>query len=101
MKKIIGVILVLTALIGCSQKLKYPETKKVEATDDYFGTKVDDPYRWLEDDNSPETAQWVKEENKVTDEYLSKIPFRDKLKQRFEKLYNYPKFSAPFRAGKR
>jgi len=101
MKKIIGVILVFTALIGCSQKLKYPETKKVEVTDDYFGTKVDDPYRWLEDDNSPETAQWVKEENKVTDEYLSKIPFRDKLKQRFEKLYNYPKFSAPFRAGKR
>lgn len=101
MKKIIGVILVLTALIGCSQKLKYPETKKVEVTDDYFGTKVDDPYRWLEDDNSPETAQWVKEENKVTDEYLSQIPFRDKLKQRFEKLYNYPKFSTPFRAGKR
>ncbi|MDT3695216.1 MAG: prolyl oligopeptidase family serine peptidase [Ignavibacterium sp.] len=99
MKNFIGVMLILTAFIGCSQKLKYPETKKVEVTDDYFGTKVDDPYRWLEDDNSPETAEWVKEENKVTDEYLSRIPFRNKLKQRFEKLYNYPKYGIPFRAG--
>jgi len=86
-------------MYGCSQQLKYPETKKVDVVDDYFGTKVADPYRWLEDDNSPETAEWVKEENKVTNEYLSKIPFRDKLKQRFEELYNYPKYSAPFRAG--
>jgi len=86
-------------MYGCSEQLKYPETKKVDVVDDYFGTKVADPYRWLEDDNSPETAEWVKEENKVTNEYLSKIPFRDKLKQRFEELYNYPKYSAPFRAG--
>ncbi len=99
MKNLIGVILILTAIVGCSQKLKYPETKKVEVTDDYFGTKISDPYRWLEDDNSPETAEWIKEENKVTDEYLSKITFRDKLKQRFEELYNYPKYSAPFREG--
>jgi prolyl oligopeptidase len=86
-------------MYGCSQQLKYPETKKVDVVDDYFGTKVADPYRWLEDDNSPETAEWVKEENNVTNEYLSKIPFRDKLKKRFEELYNYPKYSAPFRAG--
>ncbi|HQF41308.1 MAG TPA: prolyl oligopeptidase family serine peptidase [Ignavibacteriaceae bacterium] len=99
MKNIIGVILILTIMYGCSQQLKYPETKKVDVVDDYFGTKVADPYRWLEDDNSPETAEWVKEENNVTNEYLSKIPFRDKLKKRFEELYNYPKYSAPFRAG--
>ena len=97
MKTIIGVLLLLiTSNYG---QLKYPETKKADVVDDYFGTKVADPYRWLEDDNSEETASWVVEQNKVTDEYLSKIPFREKLKDRFEKLYNFPKYGAPFRAG--
>jgi len=98
MKNIIGVLFVLLTISNFAQ-LKYPETKKVDVVDDYFGTKVADPYRWLEDDNSEETAKWVVEQNKVTEEYLSKIPFRDKLKGRFEKLYNYPKYGAPFRAG--
>ena len=57
-------------------QIKYPETKKVNQEDDYFGTIVTDPYRWLEDDNSEETKEWVTEENKITQEYLSKIPFR-------------------------
>ena len=100
MKLILGVILLLISISGFAQQ-KYPETKKVDVVDDYFGTKVADPYRWLEDDNSEETANWVAEQNKVTDEYLSKIPFRDKLKKRFEKLYNFPKYTAPFRAGSR
>ncbi len=98
MKTILGVFIVLLTISNFAQ-LKYPETKKVDVVDDYFGTKVADPYRWLEDDNSEETAKWVIEQNKVTNEYLSKIPFRDKLKERFEKLYNYPKYTAPFRAG--
>ena len=98
MKNIIGVLLLLMISSNYGQ-LKYPDTKKVDVVDDYFGTKVADPYRWLEDDNSEETANWVIEQNKVTDEYLSKIPFRDKLRDRFEKLYNFPKYGAPFRAG--
>ena len=77
----------------------YPETKKVNVVDDYFGTKVSDPYRWLEDDNSPETKKWVKEENKVTFDYLSKIPYRQKIKDRLKDLWNYEKKSVPFTKG--
>lgn len=98
MKILAGVIIVLLEIQAFGQ-IKYPETKKVDVVDDYFGIKVADPYRWLEDDNSDETAKWVTEQNKVTNEYLSKIPFRDKLKERFAKLYNFPKYTAPFRAG--
>ena len=85
---------------GQNQKLKYPETKKGETVDVYFDTKVADPYRWLEDDKSEETAAWVKSQNKVTYDYLSQIPFRDALKTRLEKLWNYEKISAPFQEGK-
>src|SRR5437868_5736459 len=81
------------------QGLPYPQTKKVDHVDNYHGVTVADPYRWLEDDNSPETAKWVEEENKVTFAYLDKIPYRAKLKERSEKLYNYPKYSAPSRKG--
>jgi len=80
--------------------LTYPKTAKGETVDVYFDTKVKDPYRWLEDDKSAETAAWVKEENKVTYDYLSQIPFRDQLKSRLEKLWNYEKISAPFKEGK-
>ena len=81
------------------ESLNYPETKKTATVDTYFGTEVSDPYRWLEDDKSEETAAWVKEENKVTFDYLSKIPFRNKIKERMEKLWNYEKISAPFKEG--
>jgi len=81
------------------EKITYPVTKKGETVDVYFDTKVNDPYRWLEDDKSTETAAWVKEQNKVTYDYLSKIPFRDALKARMEKLWNYEKISAPFKEG--
>ncbi len=82
-----------------AQGLQYPATKKMDHTDTYFGVKIADPYRWLEDDNSPETAKWVEEQNKVTFGYLEKIPYRAKVKQRLEKLFNYPKYSAPSRRG--
>ncbi len=77
----------------------YPATKKVDVVDDYFGTKVADPYRWLEDDRSPEVAAWVEAENKVTFAYLDKIAYRSQLKDRLTKLLNYPKYSAPTRRG--
>jgi prolyl oligopeptidase len=82
-----------------AQRINYPVAKKTDHTDTYFGVNVPDPYRWLENDNSPETAQWVSEENKVTFDYLEKIPYREKLKKRLEALYNYPKYSAPARRG--
>lgn len=78
-------------------QLQYPQTKKNVVVDDYHGTKVEDPYRWLEDDNAEATRSWVKEENKVTFGYLATIPFRDKVKKRLEQLWNYPKYSSPFK----
>lgn len=82
-----------------SNSLNYPMTKKVEHTDVYFDVKVNDPYRWLEDDKSVETADWVKAENVVTFDYLAKIPFRNAIKERMEKVWNYEKISAPFKEG--
>ena len=79
--------------------LNYPETKKGETVDVYFDTKVADPYRWLEDDKSAETGAWVKAQNVVTYDYLSKIPFREALKSRMEKLWNYEKIGAPTKEG--
>ncbi len=79
--------------------LTYPETKKVDQVDDYFGTQVSDPYRWLEDDNAEEVKAWVQSQNEVTFGYLEQIPFRDKVKNRLMELYNYPKYSSPFKAG--
>jgi prolyl oligopeptidase len=77
----------------------YPETRKDDHVDDYHGTQVADPYRWLEDDNSAETLAWVKAQNQVTQNYLQQIPYRGKLKQRLEELYDYPKYSVPSRSG--
>ena len=84
---------------SCAQRLDYPQTRKGDQVDDYHGTKVADPYRWLEDDNAAETAKWVEAENKVTFTYLDKIPYRADVRKRLEQLYNYPKYSAPFREG--
>jgi len=80
-------------------ELNYPSTKKVDTVTNYFGTNVPDPYRWLEDDMSEETGDWVKEQNKVTFDYLSNIPYRDELKNRLEKLWNYEKIGSPFKEG--
>lgn len=76
-------------------KLNYPMTKKVDTVDVYFGHKVPDPYRWLEDDRSAETSEWVKEQNKLTFDYLDKIPYREQIKNRLTKIWNYPKITAP------
>jgi prolyl oligopeptidase len=82
-----------------AQKIQYPETKRVDQVDTFFGTQVADPYRWLEEENAPETAAWVAAENKVTFGYLDQIPYRQQVKARLEKLYNYAKYSAPARHG--
>jgi len=101
MKKTILIMAITTAGISFGQNtIKYPETKKGETVDVYFDTKVSDPYRWLEDDKSAETGAWVKAENEVTYAYLDKIPFREELKKRMEKLWNYEKIGAPFIEGK-
>lgn len=76
---------------------KYPVTRKSDQVDDYHGTKVPDPYRWLEDDHSEETAAWVKAENEVTFGYLNSIPFKEKLRERCEAVFNYEKYSSPSR----
>ena len=81
------------------QNIDYPDTKKVDTVTDYFGTEVKDPYRWLEDDRSEQTEQWVEAQNKVTFNYLDKIPYRNKLKDRLTELWNYEKLSAPFKEG--
>ena len=85
--------------VGNIARPSYPVTKKVEHVDKYHGVEVADPYRWLEDENSADTAAWVEAENRVTFSYLEKIPFRAQIAARLEKLYNYPKYSAPSRRG--
>ncbi|WP_233550054.1 prolyl oligopeptidase family protein [Flavobacterium sp. 120] len=88
------------ATFGQNQKpVIYPTTSKGEIVDVYFDTKLSDPYRWLEDDKSAETGAWVKAQNEVTYGYLAQIPFRDALKSRMEKLWNYEKIGAPFKEG--
>ena len=89
------------SLVACNttptmEKLSYPETKKVDTTDLYFGTEVHDPYRWLEDDMSEETQNWVVAQNKVTDTFLQKIPFRSAIADRLTKIWNYTKIGTPY-----
>jgi len=91
-------ILTATAAL-VAQQLQYPETRKVEHVDTYHGVKVPDPYRWLEDDNSAETAAWVEAQNRITFGYLEKIPFRKPLLERIRRLNDYEKYSAPSRKG--
>lgn len=79
--------------------LSYPITEKVDSIDTYFDTRVPDPYRWLEDDMSAQTADWVKSQNEVTFSYLENIPFRDLIKQRLKTLYDYERVSAPNKYG--
>ncbi len=96
---VLFVFMFLTAGVFAQTKIDYPQTKKIQQTDDYHGTKVSDPYRWLEDDNSAETKSWVEAENKVTFNYLNQIPERAKIKARITELWNYEKYSAPFKRG--
>ncbi|PIF61064.1 prolyl oligopeptidase [Flavobacterium sp. 11] len=102
MKKTFLIMAVSSAMATFGQNQKpviYPTTSKGETVDVYFDTKLPDPYRWLEDDKSAETGAWVKAQNEVTYGYLAQIPFRDALKARMEKLWNYEKIGAPFKEG--
>ena len=99
-------VLISILLIGCSQSepledisITYPETRMGDVVDTYFGVEVPDPYRWLEDDLSNETADWVKAQNEVTAGYLMQIPYRAELKERLENVWDYEKETAPFREG--
>ena len=80
--------------------LPYPQPRKVDTVTTYFGTKVADPYRWLENDQAADTKAWVQDENKVTQNYLTQIPFRETIRKRLETLWNYEKYGAPFKEGK-
>ncbi|MDP2338500.1 MAG: prolyl oligopeptidase family serine peptidase [Bacteroidota bacterium] len=102
MKRVIISFLALSFMMSCSEKhIQYPPTKKGDVKDTYFGTEVEDPYRWLEDDNSAETGEWVKAENQLTFGYLAKLPYRDQIKTRLTELWDYPKYGTPFKeAGK-
>lgn len=105
MKQIVHFLLVVTLIIAaCSTPEKipatsYPITKTVDHVDTYFGVDVPDPYRWLEDDRSKETGDWVKAENKVTQAYLNNISYRDQIKERLEQLLNYERVYAPAKHG--
>jgi prolyl oligopeptidase len=77
----------------------YPTTSKVDTVDNYFGEKVSDPYRWLENDTSEATGEWVKSQNEVTAAYLQNINYRDRIKERLEKIFNYERLSKPFKEG--
>ena len=78
-------------------QIQYPSTKKIDHSDNYHGQTLSDPYRWLEDDTSEATKQWVEAQNKVTFDYLSKIPFREQMQKRLEEVINYPRYGTPFR----
>ncbi|MEM9831900.1 MAG: prolyl oligopeptidase family serine peptidase [Bacteroidota bacterium] len=108
MKQIIFPTLVVT-LLACSapeessntMNVDYPPTQTVDHTDEYFGVEVADPYRWLEDDQSEETAQWVDAQNVVTQGYLENIPYREAIEERLTELWNYEKYGTPFKRGDR
>jgi prolyl oligopeptidase len=101
MKHAVEVFLLLALMIVTvhTQPLQYPATRKADQVDDYFGTKVADPYRWLEDDNSAETGAWVEAQNKITFGYLAGIPARDRLRARLTQLWNYERYGSPSREG--
>ncbi|MCE9540917.1 MAG: prolyl oligopeptidase family serine peptidase [Bacteroidetes bacterium] len=104
MYKKLSPMIILSVFADCGsnekkeqKKLQYPSSRKKDTVDTYFGTKVADPYRWLEDDKSAETGDWVKAQNIVTYDYLSTIPFREKMKERLTKIWNFEKRSTPFK----
>jgi len=84
-----------------AQTLQYPTARKSDVVDDYHGTRVPDPYRWLEDPDSPESRAWIEAQNRLTEAYLAAIPARTTIRDRLTKLWNYPKYGTPFRKGGR
>ena len=96
MKRIYSLAIALSAFFMATAqnnvRLKYPETEKTDQQDNYFGTIVKDPYRWLEDDNADKVKSWVAQENKLTQDYLAQIPYREKIKTRITDLMNFPRY---------
>lgn len=101
MKKLIHPLqlIIIFIFVSCTQKINYHQTIKKPVTDFYFGYEIKDNYRWLEDDLSSETEEWVYKQNQTTFKYLNQIPFRKDLKKRLLKLYDYEKITAPFKKG--
>ena len=100
------ILLVVAAglLLSCAQtstRLAYPITRTTNQVDVYHGVAVADPYRWLEDDNAPETKAWVEAQNQVTFEFLAQIPEREAIKKRLTQLWNYERYGVPFKQGSR
>ena len=101
------ILLTIATLFACNKKMErkeiavgvYPQAKTDSTVTNYSGTNVADPYRWLENDTAADVREWTKSENKVTHDYLNQIPFRDKIKTRLTEIWNYPKYSAPFKEG--
>src|ERR1700745_1813748 len=96
---IIALLLCFPAFAGAEKKLSYPAAPKSDQSDDYFGTRVPDPYRPLEELDSSATRQWIEQEDKVTFDYLSKIPERSRIKTRLTALWNYERYGVPFHEG--
>ncbi len=99
--RFLPMVLAISTVLSAQTPLTYPVTRKGEVVENFFGTQVADPYRWLEDDDAPETKAWVEAQNQVTFGYLARIPERTQLRERFTKLWNYERFSAPFKRGGR
>lgn len=99
--KLLFLPLLLMMVFACKQqtRIEYPQTRMDDVVDNYFGTEVADPFRWLEDDRSEETAAWVEAQNKVTFGFLEKIPFRNAIKERLTKIWDYPRIGVPFWEG--
>ena len=104
LKKITILLLAILSLslnLMADEIMRYPKTRKEHVVDTFYGTKIEDPYRWLEDDNSTETAEWVKSQNEITFSYLNNLPDREAIKERLTELWNYPNSETPFtKAGR-
>jgi prolyl oligopeptidase len=99
-KALLASLLFTILCLNTFSQMLYPETKITKQIDDYHGVKIDDPYRWLEDDNSKDTKAWVESQNTITNQFLSQISYKDKVKERLTALWNFDKMSTPFKKGK-
>src|SRR6185295_65516 len=96
-----GITMVAAGFAGAQKSARYPESKRMDQVDDYHGTRVADPYRWLEDTDSEETKAWVAAQNKLTFSYLDEIPARAQIKERLTRLWNFERYGVPFKEGSR
>src|SRR5436190_19257505 len=85
----------LASGIAAQTRFDYPKPRRGDQSDDFYGTKVADPYRWMEETDSPETRSWIEAENKLTQNYISAIPQREAIKNRLTEIWNYERYSAP------